>query len=152
MFKLEQNYRSTKNIVEAANGVIAKNKDQIKKTVWTDNVQGEKIRVVRTLTDNEEGKLITNKIYDAIGNNGLYYSDFAILYRTNKQSRSFEESLRKLNIPYKIYGGLSFYQRKEIKDLLSYFRLAANHHDEEALKRVINYPKRGIGKTSMQNI
>ncbi|MFT6502305.1 MAG: DNA helicase-2/ATP-dependent DNA helicase PcrA [Crocinitomicaceae bacterium] len=152
LFKLEQNYRSTKNIVEAANGVIAKNKDQIKKTVWTDNVEGEKIRVVRTMTDNEEGKLITNKIYDAIGNDGLYYSDFAILYRTNKQSRSFEESLRKLNIPYKIYGGLSFYQRKEIKDLLSYFRLSANHHDEEALKRVINYPKRGIGKTSMQNI
>lgn len=152
LFKLEQNYRSTKNIVEAANGVIARNKDQIKKTVWTDNTQGEKIRVVRTLTDNEEGKLITNKIYDAIGNKGLHYSDFAILYRTNKQSRSFEESLRKLNIPYKIYGGLSFYQRKEIKDLLSYFRLTANHNDEEALKRVINYPKRGIGKTSMQNV
>jgi len=152
LFKLEQNYRSTKNIVEAANGVIARNKDQIKKTVWTDNMEGEKLRVVRTLTDNEEGKLITNKIYDAIGNKGLSYSDFAILYRTNKQSRSFEESLRKLNIPYKIYGGLSFYQRKEIKDLLSYFRLTANHNDEEALKRVINYPKRGIGKTSMQNI
>lgn len=152
LFKLEQNYRSTKNIVEAANGVIARNLDQIKKTVWTDRDEGEKIKVVRTLNDNEEGKLITSKIYDAIGNKDLDYSDFAILYRTNKQSRSFEESLRKLNIPYKIYGGLSFYQRKEIKDLLAYFRLTANHNDEEALKRVINYPKRGIGKTSMQNI
>ena len=152
LYKLEQNYRSTKNIVEAANGVIARNKDQIKKTVWTDNTQGEKLHVVRTLTDNEEGKVITNKIYDKTRGEGLFFNDFAILYRTNKQSRSFEESLRKLNIPYKIYGGLSFYQRKEIKDLLGYFRLTANHHDEEALKRVINYPKRGIGKTSLQNV
>jgi DNA helicase-2/ATP-dependent DNA helicase PcrA len=152
LYKLEQNYRSTKNIVEAANGVIARNKDQIKKTVWTDNVEGEKLHVIRTLTDNEEGKVITNKIFDKCRADGLSYNDFAILYRTNKQSRSFEESLRKLNIPYKIYGGLSFYQRKEIKDLLSYFRLTANHNDEEALKRVINYPKRGIGKTSLQNV
>ncbi len=152
LYKLEQNYRSTKNIVEAANGVIARNKDQIKKTVWTDNTQGEKLHVIRTLTDNEEGKVITNKIYDKSRGSGLSYNDFAILYRTNKQSRSFEESLRKLNIPYKIYGGLSFYQRKEIKDLLAYFRLTANQHDEEALKRVINYPKRGIGKTSFQNV
>ena len=152
LYKLEQNYRSTKNIVEAANGVIAKNKDQIKKKVWTSNDNGDKISVIRTLTDNEEGKLVTNKIYDKSKSDGLMYSDFAILYRTNKQSRSFEESLRKLNIPYKIYGGLSFYQRKEIKDILSYFRLAANNKDEEALKRVINYPKRGIGKTSFQNI
>lgn len=152
LFKLEQNYRSTKNIVEAANGVIARNKDQIKKTVWTDNVEGNKIAVVRTLTDNEEGKVITNKIYDKVKAEGLSFNDFAILYRTNKQSRSFEESLRKLNIPYKIYGGLSFYQRKEIKDLLSYFRLTANQNDEEAFKRVINYPKRGIGKTSLENV
>lgn len=152
LFKLEQNYRSTKNIVEAANGVIAKNKDQIKKTVWTDNSEGEKINVIRTLTDNEEGKTIINKIFDKSRGEGIPYSDFAILYRTNRQSRSFEESLRKLNIPYKIYGGLSFYQRKEIKDLLAYFRLTANHHDEEALKRVINYPKRGIGKTTIENI
>jgi DNA helicase-2/ATP-dependent DNA helicase PcrA len=151
LFKLEQNYRSTKNIVEAANGVIARNQDQIKKKVWTDNSEGEKLHVLRTLTDNEEGKQITNKIYDKIGQ-GSNHNDFAILYRTNKQSRSFEESLRKMNIPYKIYGGLSFYQRKEIKDLLAYFRLTANHNDEEALKRIINYPKRGIGKTSMQNI
>lgn len=152
LYKLEQNYRSTKNIVEAANGVIAKNKDQIKKTVWTDNSEGEKINVIRTLTDNEEGKTIINKIYDKSRGEGLPYSDFAILYRTNRQSRSFEESLRKLNVPYKIYGGLSFYQRKEIKDLLAYFRLTANHNDEEALKRVINYPKRGIGKTTIENI
>ncbi|MEJ6777785.1 MAG: 3'-5' exonuclease [Crocinitomicaceae bacterium] len=152
LFKLEQNYRSTKNIVEAANGVIARNKDQIKKTVWTDNPEGSKISVVRNLTDNEEGKVIINKIYDKAKAEGLSFNDFAILYRTNKQSRSFEESLRKLNIPYKIYGGLSFYQRKEIKDLLAYFRLTANQNDEEAFKRVINYPKRGIGKTSLESV
>lgn len=152
LYKLEQNYRSTKNIVEAANGVIAKNKDQIKKTVWTANDGGEKISVVRTLTDNEEGKVVTQKIYDKAKINGLSYNDFAILYRTNRQSRSFEEALRKLNVPYKIYGGLSFYQRKEIKDLLAYFRLAANQQDEEAFKRVINYPKRGIGKTSIEHV
>lgn len=152
LFKLEQNYRSSKNIVEAANGVIARNKDQIKKTVWTANDQGEKIQIIRTLTDNEEGRVITNKIYDKSRGEGIPFNDFAILYRTNKQSRSFEESLRKLNIPYKIYGGLSFYQRKEIKDILAYYRLTANHHDEEALKRVINYPKRGIGDTSFQAV
>lgn len=152
LFKLEQNYRSTKNIVEAANSVIARNKDQIKKNVWTQNDHGQKLHVVRTLTDNEEGKIISNKIFDKSKEAGLTYNDFAILYRTNKQSRSFEEALRKLNIPYKIYGGLSFYQRKEIKDLLAYFRLTANPHDNEALKRVINYPKRGIGQTSFQNV
>lgn len=152
MFKLEQNYRSTKNIVEAANGVIARNKDQIQKNVWTDNVEGEKINVIRSITDNEEGKVITNKIYDLKTGNGLSFNDFAILYRTNKQSRAFEESMRKLNIPYKIYGGLSFYQRKEIKDILAYFRLTTNPRDEEALKRVINYPLRGIGKTTFENI
>jgi len=152
LFKLEQNYRSTKNIVEAANSIIAKNQDQIKKNVWTDNSEGSKINVVRTLTDNEEGKVITNKIFDVKQGTAATYNDFAILYRTNKQSRSFEEALRKLNIPYKIYGGLSFYQRKEIKDLLAYFRLTTNPRDEEALKRVINYPKRGIGKTSIENI
>jgi DNA helicase-2/ATP-dependent DNA helicase PcrA len=152
LFKLEQNYRSTKNIVEAANSVIARNQDQIKKSVWTDNTEGDKIAVVRTLTDNEEGKVITNKIFDLKQSTVSSFNDFAILYRTNKQSRSFEEALRKLNIPYKIYGGLSFYQRKEIKDLLAYFRLSTNPRDEEALKRVINYPKRGIGKTSIENI
>ncbi|MBL1278944.1 MAG: UvrD-helicase domain-containing protein, partial [Fluviicola sp.] len=152
LFKLEQNYRSTNNIVQAANGVIAKNKDQIKKTVWTDNEDGEKITVVRTLTDNEEGKVVINKIFDKSKNEGLGYNNFAILYRTNRQSRTFEETLRKLSIPYRIYGGLSFYQRKEIKDLLSYFRLTSNPNDNEALKRVINYPKRGIGLASLQKV
>jgi DNA helicase II / ATP-dependent DNA helicase PcrA len=152
LFKLEQNYRSTRNIVEAANSVIARNQDQIKKNVWTDNREGNPIKVIRTLTDNEEGKVIANKIFDLKHGGATSYNDFAILYRTNKQSRSFEEALRKMNIPYKIYGGISFYQRKEIKDLLAYFRLTTNHHDEEALKRVINYPKRGIGKTSIENI
>ncbi|MEJ6588847.1 MAG: 3'-5' exonuclease [Crocinitomicaceae bacterium] len=151
LFKLEQNYRSTKNIVEAANSVIKNNKDQIQKNVWTDNPVGEKIEVIRTLTDNEEGRSISLKIYDKQKSTGTY-NDFAILYRTNRQSRSFEESLRKLNIPYKVYGGLSFYQRKEIKDLLAYFRLSANPNDEEALKRVINYPRRAIGKTSIEKL
>jgi len=152
VFKLEQNYRSTKNIVDAANSVIAKNKDQIQKTVWTANVDGNRIKVVRTLTDNEEGKVVTNLIYETKQNEQANNSDFAILYRTNAQSRSFEEALRKINLPYKIYGGLSFYQRKEIKDLIAYFRLAANPNDEEALKRVINYPKRGIGESSFEKV
>ena len=152
LFKLEQNYRSTKNIVEAANSIIKKNKDQILKTVWTDNTEGAKIKVQRSLTDNEEGRTIAQAIFERKTAEGARFQDFAILYRTNKQSRAFEEALRKLNIPYKIYGGLSFYQRKEIKDLLAYFRLSANPHDEEALKRVINYPKRGIGKTTIENI
>ena len=152
LYKLEQNYRSTKNIVEAANSIIKKNKDQILKTVWTDNTEGAKIKVQRSLTDNEEGRTIAQAIFECKTAEGTRFQDFAILYRTNKQSRAFEEALRKLNIPYKIYGGLSFYQRKEIKDLLAYFRLSANPHDEEALKRVINYPKRGIGKTTIENI
>lgn len=152
LYKLEQNYRSSKNIVEAANSVIKKNKDQITKNVWTDNIDGSKIKVIRTLTDNEEGRTISNRIFDVKQSDAKDFNEFAILYRTNKQSRAFEEALRKLNIPYKIYGGLSFYQRKEIKDLLAYFRLTANQNDEEALKRVINYPKRAIGKTSIENI
>ena len=152
MFKLEQNYRSSKNIVEAANSVIGRNQDQIQKNVWTDNAEGDKINVIRSLTDNEEGKIITNRIYDLKQAKGLSFNDFAVLYRTNKQSRAFEESMRKLNIPYKIYGGLSFYQRKEIKDILAYFRLTTNPRDEEAIKRVINYPLRGIGKTTIENL
>lgn len=152
LFKLEQNYRSTKNIVEAANSVIARNVDQIKKDVWTDNDQGSLLSVIRTLTDNEEGKLVANRLFDLKNQEGLSYNDFAVLYRTNRQSRSFEEAFRKMNIPYKIYGGLSFYQRKEIKDLLAYFRLTTNPRDEEAFKRVINYPKRGIGKTTIENL
>jgi len=152
LYKLEQNYRSTKNIVEAANSIISRNKDQIKKTVWTDNLDGSKINVVRTLTDNEEGKIITGKIFDLKQSQSISYNDIAVLYRTNRQSRAFEEALRKYNIPYKIYGGISFYQRKEIKDLLAYFRLTSNPFDEEALKRVLNYPKRGIGKTTEENL
>lgn len=152
LFKLEQNYRSTKNIVEAANSVISKNQDQIKKHVWTQNGDGKKIHVVRTFSDNEEGKSVSSRIFDIHHATGCSFNDFAILYRTNKQSRSFEEAMRKLNIPYKIYGGISFYQRKEVKDMLAYFRLTTNPHDEEALKRVINYPARGIGKTTIENI
>lgn len=152
LFKLEQNYRSTKNIVEAANSVIGNNKNQIKKTVWTQNDTGNKIKVVRTLTDNEEGRWIANSIYDNKQASGELYSNFAILYRTNAQSRAFEEALRKLNIPYRIYGGLSFYQRKEIKDLIAYFRLVCNPNDEEAFKRVINYPKRGIGDSTIDTL
>lgn len=152
LYKLEQNYRSTQTIVDAANSVISKNKEQIKKSVWTNNDKGNPIRVIRAMTDNEEGKIIANKIFDVKHQESGDWTDFAILYRTNRQSRAFEEALRKMNIPYKIYGGLSFYQRKEIKDILAYFRLTANQKDEEALKRVINYPKRGIGKTSWENI
>ena len=152
LYKLEQNYRSTKNIVEAANSIIKKNKDQIHKSVWTENQNGNKIKVVRTPTDNEEGRSVASFIHEKQVKSDCSYNDFAVLYRTNRQSRSFEEALRKLNIPYKVYGGLSFYQRKEIKDLLAYFRLAANPNDEEALKRVINYPKRAIGKTSIEKL
>jgi DNA helicase-2/ATP-dependent DNA helicase PcrA len=152
LFKLEQNYRSTKNIVEAANSIIARNQDQIQKKVWTHNGDGNKIHVVRTLTDNEEGKIVSGRIFDLQHSSVGSFNDFAILYRTNKQSRSFEEALRKINVPYKIYGGISFYQRKEIKDLLAYFRITSNPNDEEAIKRIINYPKRGIGKTSIENL
>ena len=152
LFKLEQNYRSSKNIVNAANTIIANNQDQIQKTVWTSNGEGEKIKIVKTSTDNEEGNFVARNIFSQKMNLQAPNSDFAILYRTNAQSRSIEEALRKQNIPYKIYGGLSFYQRKEIKDLLAYFRLALNQDDEEALKRVINFPGRGIGKTTIDNI
>lgn len=151
-FKLEQNYRSTKNIVQAANSVISYNKNQLKKEVWTDNSPGERIRLLRALSDNEEGQIVAQQIYADKMNQQLKNSDFAILYRTNAQSRSMEEALRRLNIPYKVYGGISFYQRKEIKDLLAYFRLAINSNDEEAIKRVINYPKREIGKTSLDRL
>tara|TARA_B110000014_G_scaffold264028_1_gene262970 strand:+ start:2905 stop:5175 length:2271 start_codon:yes stop_codon:yes gene_type:complete len=150
LYKLEQNYRSTKNIVNAANSIITINKDQIKKKVWTENNSGELIKVIKSFSDNEEGKVIANDIFNSKSHHHLKNKDFAILYRTNAQSRSFEEALRKLNLSYKIYGGLSFYQRKEIKDLLAYFRLTTNHNDEESLKRIINYPKRGIGKTTIE--
>lgn len=151
-FKLEQNYRSTQTIVKAANGIIANNKDQFKKNVFTQNEEGEKIKVIRANTDNEEGYKIASHLYDTHMNMQVPYKSFAVLYRTNAQSRAFEEALRKLNIPYKIYGGISFYQRKEIKDILAYFRLSINPHDNESLKRVINYPARGIGQATMDKI
>jgi DNA helicase II / ATP-dependent DNA helicase PcrA len=150
--KLEQNYRSTKNIVNAANSIIAKNKDQFKKDVWTENDTGEKVKVFRALSDNEEGMQVARSIFETKMNERLTEDNFAILYRTNAQSRSLEEALRKLNIPYRIYGGLSFYKRKEIKDLLAYFRLTVNPNDEEALKRVINYPGRGIGQSTIDKV
>lgn len=152
VFKLEQNYRSTKMIVEAANSVIKNNKDQLPKIVWTDNQSGEKIKIIHAETDNEEAQLIAGKIFELRMNSQISHQDMAILYRTNAQSRALEEQLRRKNIPYRIYGGLSFYKRKEIKDILAYFRLTINHSDEEALKRVINYPARGIGKTSLERM
>ncbi|HMO62455.1 MAG TPA: 3'-5' exonuclease [Ferruginibacter sp.] len=150
--KLEQNYRSTKTILEVANQIIANNKDQLPKQLWTDKSEGEKIKLVRTATDNEEGKFVADTIQEQKLRNHFMNSEFAILYRTNAQSRSFEESLRRMNIPYRIYGGLSFYQRKEIKDFIAYLRLVVNPKDEEAMKRVINYPARGIGKTTIDKI
>jgi DNA helicase-2/ATP-dependent DNA helicase PcrA len=152
VFKLEQNYRSTQNIVNVANSIIANNQNQLKKSVYSENETGDKIKVVRAFSDNEEGKTVAEAIVQERSLKGLKYHDFAILYRTNAQSRAMEEALRKLNVPYKIYGGLSFYQRKEIKDLISYFRLTFNPNDEEALKRVINYPRRGIGDTTVERI
>ncbi|MCE3278175.1 MAG: ATP-dependent helicase [Bacteroidetes bacterium] len=151
-FKLEQNYRSTKNIVGAANNVIAKNKEQLKKNVFTENDEGELIKVQRNDSDNAEGNFVANSIFETKMNEQAHNKDFAILYRTNAQSRAMEEALRRQNIPYRIYGGLSFYQRKEVKDLLSYYRLTINNHDEESLKRVINYPARGIGDTTVEKI
>lgn len=152
MFKLEQNYRSTKTIVGAANQIIANNKDQFEKNVFTENDEGQKLRVVRASTDSEEGQKIAANIYELKKAEGLQNKDFAILYRTNAQSRSFEEALRRLNIAYKIYGGLSFYQRKEIKDVLAYYRLTINSNDEESLRRIINYPARGIGQSTLDKI
>jgi DNA helicase-2/ATP-dependent DNA helicase PcrA len=152
IFKLEQNYRSTKNIVGAANSVIAKNKDQLKKNVFTENIEGEIIKVVKTESDNAEGNFVANSIFETKMNEQAHNRDFAILYRTNAQSRAMEEALRRQNISYRIYGGLSFYQRKEIKDLLAYYRITINNNDEEALKRIINYPARGIGDTTLDKI
>jgi DNA helicase-2/ATP-dependent DNA helicase PcrA len=152
VFKLEQNYRSTGTIVQAAGSIIKNNKNQLKKNVWTSNEQGEKIRVVRNISDNEEGRWVAQSIFEEKMRHRLPNKAFAILYRTNAQSRSFEEGLRKLNLDYKVYGGLSFYQRKEIKDVLSYLRLVVNPTDEEALKRIINYPARKIGSTTIDRI
>jgi DNA helicase-2/ATP-dependent DNA helicase PcrA len=151
-FKLEQNYRSTKNIVQAANVIIKNNRDQLEKNVWTSNDEGDKIILMKAHSDNEEGQIVARSIFDTKMQNHAHNKDFAILYRTNAQSRAMEEALRKLNIPYRIYGGLSFYQRKEVKDLLAYYRLTLNHHDEEAFRRIINYPARGIGDTTIDRI
>lgn len=152
LFKLEQNYRSTNNIVQAANSIIAKNKDQIEKNVWTQNNSGEKIIVHKAVSDTDEGNYVATNIWQTSMNDGVRHDEFCILYRTNAQSRSFEDALRKKNIPYKIYGGVSFYQRKEIKDVLAYLRLVINPKDEEAFRRVINYPARGIGATTLAKL
>lgn len=152
VYKLEQNYRSTQNIVKAANELIHRNKNQLKKEIWTQNDKGEHIKVVRTPSDNEEGRWVADSIMELKLREQYRNHQFAILYRTNAQSRAFEEALRRQNIPYRIYGGMSFYQRKEIKDLLAYMKLTVNHSDEEALKRVINYPARGIGQSSIDKI
>ena len=152
VFKLEQNYRSTKIIVGAANTLISKNVEQLKKNIFTENKEGELIRVVKTESDNSEGSFVAGSIFETKMNEQVHNREFAILYRTNAQSRAMEEALRRQNIAYRIFGGLSFYQRKEIKDLLAYYRLAINNNDEEALKRIINYPARGIGETTIERI
>ncbi len=152
VYKLEQNYRSTKNIVGAANSLIEKNKDRLPKVVWTGNEEGEKIKVIRTYTDTEEGRFVASDIFEHQMRLQLQPQDFAILYRTNSQSRAMEDALRKKGIPFRIYGGLSFYQRKEIKDILAYLRLVINPKDDEALRRVINFPARGIGATTMDKL
>lgn len=151
-FKLEQNYRSTKNIVNAANSVIARNKTKLDKEVWTSNDAGDSINVMRTISDGEEGRFVAQSIWENMMNHQLTPDNFCVLYRTNSQSRAIEDALRKKNIDYTIYGGISFYQRKEIKDILSYLRILINPNDEEALKRIINYPARGIGATTIDRL
>ena len=152
MFRLEQNYRSTKNIVNAANSIIEKNQNKLDKVVWTANEVGEKITVNRSLTDGDEGRYVASSIFENKMKNQSKNGDFAVLYRTNAQSRSIEDALRKRGIDYRIYGGVSFYQRKEIKDILSYLRIIINPADEEALKRIINFPVRGIGQTTIDRL
>lgn len=151
-YRLEQNYRSTKNIVGAANSVIEHNKTKLDKVVWTANEEGHKVKVHRSLTDGDEGRYVASTIWEEKMNKQLHNSDFAVLYRTNAQSRAIEDALRKRDIPYRIYGGLSFYQRKEIKDVTAYLRLVLNPADEEALKRIINFPARGIGQTTIDRL
>ncbi len=151
-FKLEQNYRSTHHIVEAANDVITHNKRQLQKKIWTDRNEGNKIKIIKTVTETEEGKRVADTIIEQKNRHNLHNRDFAILYRTNGQSRIFEEQLRRYNIPYRVYGGLSFYSRKEVKDLIAYLRLTVNDKDDEALKRIINYPRRGIGESTIEQI
>jgi DNA helicase II / ATP-dependent DNA helicase PcrA len=152
LVKLEQNYRSTKNILHVANEIIKNNKGQIEKVLFTDNGEGEKIKLVRTMTDNDEGKFVADSIQEQKLRNHYSNKDFAILYRTNAQSRAFEESLRRMGLAYTIYGGISFYQRKEIKDIVAYLRVIVNPNDEEAIKRIINFPARGIGKTTIDKL
>ena len=152
VIKLEQNYRSTQTIVNAANSIINHNKAQLRKSVWTSNEEGSQIELLKAASDNEEGKLVASSIFEEKMQNHLRHEDFAILYRTNSQSRAIEEALRRINISYKIVGGLSFYQRKEIKDLLAYLRFTVNHNDETSFRRIINLPKRGIGGTSVDKI
>jgi DNA helicase II / ATP-dependent DNA helicase PcrA len=152
VIKLEQNYRSTQHIVYAANSIISHNKAQFKKVVWTDNDVGEPVDLIRAATDTEEGRLVAASIFEARANQKLHNNDFAILYRTNSQSRAIEEALRKMNMPYRIVGGMSFYHRKEVKDVLAYLRLLVNPNDEAALKRIINLPKRGIGPSSVDKM
>jgi DNA helicase-2/ATP-dependent DNA helicase PcrA len=152
MYRLEQNYRSTRNIVNAANSIIAKNKNQLEKVVWTDNDDGTAIKIHRSPTDAEEGRFVAGSIFENRMQHQMLNGSFAVLYRTNSQSRAIEDALRKRDIPYRIYGGLSFYQRKEIKDVLSYLRLVINSKDEEALKRIINFPARGIGQSTIDKL
>jgi len=152
VFKLEQNYRSTQNIVNAANTVIRRNKAQLPKKLWTSNAEGELIDLIKANSDNEEGKLVASAIFEAKANRQLRNEDFVVLYRTNSQSRAIEEALRRMNLKYRVVGGVSFYQRREIKDLLCYLRFSVNHNDEEALKRIINLPKRGIGPGTVNKI
>jgi DNA helicase-2/ATP-dependent DNA helicase PcrA len=152
LFKLERNYRSTQNIVNAANSLIKQNKGQIKKTIYSENDEGERIEVAGAYSDFEEGMIVSGRIWELRHSKKAPYSEFVILYRTNAQSRIFEEALRKKNIPYRIYGGLSFYQRKEIKDVIAYFRMVVNPYDEEAFRRIVNFPARGIGNTTLNKI
>ena len=152
VYRLEQNYRSTQNIVNAANSVISKNLNKLEKNIWTENELGEKIEVNESLTDSDEGRFIASSIFESKFNHQLQNDQFAVLYRTNAQSRSIEDALRRKNIPFQIFGGLSFYQRKEIKDILAYLRLIINPHDEESLKRIINFPARGIGQTTLEKL
>jgi DNA helicase-2/ATP-dependent DNA helicase PcrA len=152
VFKLEQNYRSTKNIIGAANSIISKNKAQLKKHIWTANTDGNPVEVIKATSDQEEGRLVAYSIFEEKNNNHRRYSDFAILYRTNSQSRAMEEALRKRNIKYRIVGGLSFYQRKEIKDIIAYMRFVVNQQDEQAFRRIVNLPKRGIGATTVDKV
>ena len=152
IIKLEQNYRSTKNIVGAANSVIEKNRSKISKKIWTDNHVGELISIKKSYSDNQEGKMVASLIFEEKNKKQLSNSNFAVLYRTNSQSRAIEESLRRIGINYKVYGSLSFYQRKEVKDIIAYLRFVANQNDEQSLRRIINLPRRGIGKTTIEKI